>query len=292
MSQRNHFTYRPDIDGMRALAIIAVIAFHAFPTIAKGGYVGVDVFFVISGFLISSILFRASSTGNFSFIDFYLHRAKRLFPALSVVLLATLCLGWIYLLPRDFAILGKHAAASAAFTQNLLLWSEAGYFDVSADQKPLLHLWSLGIEEQFYLIYPVIIWVLWRRPNAVLPALIALATISFIFNVATVSKYPAAAFFLPLTRFWELLSGAILAHTVMYRPNDVKRPPNWRNACSIVGILLIIVAVGLVNQSSTFPGWWALMPVAGAYLIIWAGTYSHRQQGNSVQQTNGAYRKN
>src|SRR5438477_8059744 len=150
--------YRPDIDGMRALAVLAVVAFHAFPSIVRGGFVGVDVFFVISGFLISGIIFSALERKTFSLVGFYIRRIRRIFPALVVVLLATLLFGWFLLFPDEYRELGKHVVASAAFANNLLLWRESGYFDTIATQKPLLHLWSLGIEEQFYLSYPLLVW--------------------------------------------------------------------------------------------------------------------------------------
>ncbi len=148
----NDLAYRPDIDGLRAVAVLAVIAFHAGIPLFAGGYVGVDIFFVISGFLITSIICRHLERGSFSFQDFYARRAKRIFPALVIVLLAACGYGWFILLPDEFAQLGKHIVAGAGFVSNFVLWKESGYFDKSAEAKPLLHLWSLGIEEQFYLL--------------------------------------------------------------------------------------------------------------------------------------------
>jgi peptidoglycan/LPS O-acetylase OafA/YrhL len=142
-------TYRPDVDGLRAVAVLAVLAFHAFPEALPGGFVGVDVFFVISGFLISGLILQGLQHGTFSFADFYWRRVRRIFPALVLVLAACLALGWLVLLPDEYSQLGKHVAAGAAFVSNIVLWREAGYFDVAAALKPLLHLWSLGVEEQF-----------------------------------------------------------------------------------------------------------------------------------------------
>jgi peptidoglycan/LPS O-acetylase OafA/YrhL len=152
-----HPKYRPDIDGLRAVAVLSVVAFHAFPAWIKGGFTGVDVFFVISGFLISTIIFENLNRGTFSFGQFYARRIKRIFPALLLVLIASFSFGWFALLSDEYKQLGKHIAAGAGFTSNLLLWREAGYFDNSSDTKPLLHLWSLGIEEQFYIVWPFIL---------------------------------------------------------------------------------------------------------------------------------------
>ena len=158
----DHLKYRPDIDGLRAIAILSVVIFHAFPSIVPGGFAGVDVFFVISGFLISSIIFKSLGRGHFSFVDFYSRRAKRIFPALVAVLLITYVFGWFALLPDEFKQLGRHIAAGTIFLQNFNLLGESGYFDTSSELKPLMHLWSLAIEEQFYLVYPLIIWAAWR----------------------------------------------------------------------------------------------------------------------------------
>ena len=150
------------MDGLRAIAVIAVIIFHAFPTLLPGGFIGVDVFFVIGGFLITGIIQKRTDVGVFSFLDFYKRRARRLFPALALVIAATLVFGWFLLLPWQYEELGKEALAGSLFVPNLLYWYEAGYFDVSAKAKPLLHLWSLGVEEQFYAVWPLLIAVLSR----------------------------------------------------------------------------------------------------------------------------------
>ncbi|WP_090383356.1 acyltransferase family protein [Pseudomonas anguilliseptica] len=175
MSEHNfHSTYRPDIDGLRALAILPVVAYHAFPRFAPGGFIGVDIFFVISGYLISMIIFKSLMNNNFVFTEFYAHRIKRIFPALILVAGSCYTFGWFALLPDEFKQLGKHIAAGMGFVQNFVLWKEAGYFDVASDQKPLLHLWSLAIEEQFYLIYPLLIWLAWKVRLNVLAGIILL----------------------------------------------------------------------------------------------------------------------
>lgn len=161
--QLSHPKYRPDIDGLRAIAVLSVVIFHAFPTWVKGGFVGVDIFFVISGFLISTIIFENLSKDSFSFFEFYSRRVKRIYPVLLVVLSVCFLFGWFALLADEFKILGKHLAAGAGFVSNLVLWSESGYFDNAADTKPLLHLWSLGVEEQFYIIWPLLAWFAWKK---------------------------------------------------------------------------------------------------------------------------------
>lgn len=287
--------YRPDIDGLRAIAILAVVIFHAFPEAARGGFVGVDVFFVISGFLISRIVFRGMVEGNFSFGSFYAHRIKRIFPALVLVLLASYAFGWFTLLPQEYELLGKHIAAGAGFVQNIVLWREVGYFDVASELKPLLHLWSLAIEEQFYLVYPLLIWFAWRAGTRVhvFAMVVLLGILSFGLNVARIGAHPTEVFFLSHTRFWELLAGGVLAYLSLFHPESVGRalrrlvfrralgsylPPVDRqeahinNALAAVGLGLITAAVFGLNKADPFPGWRALLPVAGSWLLIFAGT--------------------
>src|SRR3954470_14044785 len=155
--------YRADIDGLRAVAVLAVVGFHAFPAWVRGGFVGVDVFFVISGFLISGIIFAALEQARFSFREFYARRIRRIFPALLLVLVTAFVVGWFVLFADRFAAVGKHIAGGAAFISNFVLWREAGYFDSASETKPFLHLWSLGVEEQFYLVWPVVAWLAWKR---------------------------------------------------------------------------------------------------------------------------------
>jgi peptidoglycan/LPS O-acetylase OafA/YrhL len=174
VSSRGTEKYRPDIDGLRAIAVVAVVAFHSFPNFFKGGFVGVDIFFVISGFLISGIIIDALERDRFSYLDFYIRRIRRIFPALIVVVASTLIVGWYVLLPDEFQRFGKHLAAGAGFAANFVLWEESGYFDVASDTKPFLHLWSLAIEEQFYILWPLILGLVWRRWRGLLLATLSI----------------------------------------------------------------------------------------------------------------------
>ena len=211
----NHTKYRPDIDGLRAIAIISVVLFHSFPDIFSGGFIGVDIFFVISGYLISSIILNGLNQGNFSFKEFYSKRVKRIFPALITTLFVVLVAAWFTLLSDDYQSLGNHTWRGGAFISNFLLWRESGYFDTAAETKPLLHLWPLSIEEQFYLIWPISVWLIWRlKKSWLFPVTAIIFTISFAFNVFLIEKESIAVFYNPLTRFWELLVGTILAYYV------------------------------------------------------------------------------
>jgi len=160
--RQNLSLYRPHVDGLRAVAVVSVVGFHAFPSWITGGFVGVDVFFVISGYLISRIILHSLNNGSFSFLEFYARRVRRIFPALILVLLACFGIGWFVLVPLEFKQLGKHIAGGAGFVSNLILWSESGYFDNVAETKPLLHLWSLAIEEQFYIVWPLLLYLGWK----------------------------------------------------------------------------------------------------------------------------------
>ncbi|HXD75509.1 MAG TPA: acyltransferase family protein [Vicinamibacterales bacterium] len=265
--------YRPDIDGLRALAVVAVLGFHLFPQRARGGFVGVDVFFVISGFLISSLLMRDIELGRPIFGRFYARRVRRIFPALVAVLVAVFGIGWLLLLPGEFSRLGEHVAGAAGFVANLLYWNESGYFDQAAAYKPLLHLWSLGIEEQFYLVWPALLVLIWRTRERTF-WFVALLAGSFTLSVVTVYSRPAAAFYSPLDRFWELLTGGALA----FAARDDRLTGWWqqqtalRHLCSLAGIGLIVLAVVKLDSAAAFPGWKVLAPVAGTCLVIGAGS--------------------
>lgn len=268
-----HFHYRPAVDGLRGVAVLAVLGFHAFPEIVSGGYVGVDVFFVISGFLITSIIARQLAHADFSFADFYWRRVRRLFPGLILVLATTLALGWFLLLPNEFKQLGKHATAAAAFVANFALWRESGYFDTAADFKPLLHLWSLGIEEQFYLVWPAVLVVLWKRRTALIVILSILVLASFALSVSLAHSAPVANFYWPVSRFWELGVGCLLALS-MERPTSAAGSIERRhvdvasNILPLAGLAAILASIVLFDTSTPFPGWPALLPVTGTLLIL------------------------
>lgn len=239
------------------------------------------MFFVISGFLISSIIFKSLDRGNFSFIDFYSRRAKRIFPALVVVLLATYVFGWFTLLPDEFKQLGRHIAAGTIFLQNFNLLGESGYFDTSSELKPLMHLWSLAIEEQFYLVYPLIIWAVWRSGINVMFTVLALCLISFGLNIYGVSTDPVGTFFSPQTRFWELLAGAILAYFYYSRSKSSEGKGAARvfggavnSTISLIGLGLIVGSVAFLKSGDIFPGWWALLPVIGTAMLIFSGPHA------------------
>jgi peptidoglycan/LPS O-acetylase OafA/YrhL len=274
--------YRADIDGIRGLAVLFVVAFHAFPGHLPGGFVGVDVFFILSGFLISSIIFGSLAKGAFSFGEFYARRIKRIFPALSVVLIACFAFGWFALMADTYSQLGKHIAAGAGFVSNFAFLRETGYFDTFTEFKPLLHLWSLGIEEQFYLIWPLLLYIAWKWRLNLLVIALTVAITSFSLNIHMTKANPSAAFYLPITRFWELLLGSILAYGALNRRDTgleaviLRLRPQLSsgriaNIRSVCGFILLGLALVLINRDSVFPGWRALLPTIGTCLLISAG---------------------
>jgi peptidoglycan/LPS O-acetylase OafA/YrhL len=257
--------YRADIDGLRAVAVVAVLGFHAFPDAFPGGFTGVDIFFVISGFLISGILFRELEAGTFTFGQFYARRIRRIFPALALVLAGTWLLGWACLSPYEFDQLGGHIAAGAGFVSNLLLFHESGYFDTDSALKPLLHLWSLGVEEQYYLLWPWLLFALRRHLGRTFWLITGIASASFVLNIVLVHRLPGAAFYLPATRFWELMLGSAAAYRSLHAT------PRVANLAAITGLALLGLAFAVVQDGRGFPGWWALLPTTGALLLIQAG---------------------
>lgn len=272
--------YRRDIDGLRAVAVLAVVGFHAFPNAVPGGFVGVDVFFVISGFLISTIVFASLDRGSFSFIDFYDRRIRRIFPALIAVLAVTWLAAWRFLYPLEYANFGKHLAGGAGFLSNFLLWRDSGYFDTEAEQKPLLHLWSLAIEEQFYLVWPLLLVLTWHWARYRFAFIVAIASCSFITCVWLTVRDPVAAYYFPITRFWELLIGALLAYARVV-PEHRASPAAGSRALArwsafpelqaIGGVGLIGAALFTIDRHTPFPGWAALLPTVGTFLLISAG---------------------
>src|SRR6202022_379874 len=256
--------YRPDIDGLRAIAVMLVVNFHAFPEAMPGGFCGGDIFFVISGFLITGILLRELDQKRFSLLAFYNRRIRRIFPALIVVLGTTLVLGWLWMLPAAYAQLSADVFASAAFFSNIAFLLQSGYFDIESGKKPLLHLWSLGIEEQFYLFWPLILMLVARLRRSILGAASIIGIGSFVLNAALIGSNPVATFYLPFTRAWELLAGAVLV-SGWSQINQTGAASNWRAA---VGLALIAVAASVLDTTRAFPGWWAVLPVGGAALLL------------------------
>lgn len=275
--------YRADVDGLRAVAVLAVIGFHAFPDWVPGGFVGVDVFFVISGYLISGIIFSALDRGQFTFRDFYGRRIRRIFPALVVILAAAYAAGWFLLYADRFAGLGKQIAGGAGFVANFVLWREAGYFDGASDTKPLLHLWSLGVEEQFYLVWPLVAWLAWKRRLDLLAVTLVVLIGSLYFNLDRIRRDLIGTFFAPHTRFWELMAGAGLAHVAVmparWRATEwltdcyrvLTATPARRAVLSVSGAVMIAASIAVIDGSRHFPGRWAVLPVAGTALMIAAG---------------------
>lgn len=263
--QLTHHKYRPDIDGLRAIAVLLVVGFHMFPSLIKGGFIGVDIFFVISGFLISTIIFDNFDKRSFSYLEFYSRRIKRIFPALILILISTYILGWYLLLPDEYKKLGLHTFAGTGFFSNLALWNEAGYFDAASDTKPLLHLWSLGVEEQFYIFWPLLLTLVWKFRLNFLRSTLFFATVSFLFNIITVDSHPTAAFYSPISRFWELMIGGVLAYLFLHKSHFILIHSNFK---SIIGLVAILTASFALNKDMHYPSWLALLPTLGAFLII------------------------
>jgi peptidoglycan/LPS O-acetylase OafA/YrhL len=264
--------YRPDIDGLRAVSILLVVACHAHPWLVPGGFVGVDVFFVISGFLITQIILGQIGAGRFSIANFYARRVRRIFPALIVVLSMTCILGWLLLLPDQFLLLGENVAAGVAFAANLLQLRLSGYFAPDASENPLLHLWSLGVEEQFYIVWPPILLLVAGAAGRRF-WIAALAAASFCVSLGVVYGYRDWAFYSPLARGWELLAGGLLAEIQLAgkRGRDGKGEmlaAPWANLLSACGLVAIAVSAFALDGKSPFPGPAALPSVAGAVLLL------------------------
>ena len=266
--------YRSDIDGLRAIAVLLVIAFHTYPNSVRGGFIGVDIFFVISGFLISTIIFENLQINKFSFKDFYIRRVRRIFPALILILFSCLVFGWFGLIPDEYEQLGKHVFGGASFISNIVLWKESGYFDNSIELKPLLHLWSLGVEEQFYIFWPLLLWGAWRLGFNILMTILFIGVGSFCLNIYVTNINGVVAFYSPFTRFWELLTGSALSWILLQDKMNLAKHKNLANLYSALGISLLVLGCTFITKFSIFPGWWALLPVFGATLIIAAGPYS------------------
>ncbi len=265
-------SYRPHIDGLRAVAVLAVLIFHAFPAALPGGFIGVDVFFVISGFLISEILIeqfgRPGATAGRVIAGFYARRVRRIFPSLIVVLVVGLFLGYRYLAPDELVELAKNSLAAAGFSLNLVLAHGAGYFGTDPGSNPILHLWSLGVEEQFYLVWPLVLGLALRWRRGCFPMLVFLAAASYFWNAQKYfADYPAA-FFLPQMRLWELAIGSIAAAWVPLWPMRGRLGVVLGNFGAVAGLGLIVAGFVMIRSDPAYPTAQALLPTCGAALVV------------------------
>lgn len=261
--------YRPEIDGLRAIAVLPVILFHAGFERVSGGYVGVDVFFVISGYLITSIILRELAQGEFSVIRFYERRARRILPALFFVLACTLPFAWLWLLPDELQRFGLSMAAVAGFVSNLYFWRTTDYFAPAAHEQPLLHTWSLAVEEQYYLLLPVFLLVCWRfRRSGLGWATAAIAVLSLALAEWGWRNDPTANYYLLPTRAWELLAGSLLASIAARSPLRVQQSSSTAQWGSAAGLLAILFSIVTFDDSTPFPSVYTLVPVIGTVLVI------------------------
>jgi peptidoglycan/LPS O-acetylase OafA/YrhL len=261
--------YRPDIDGLRALAVLSVIFYHFGISMFSGGYVGVDIFFVISGYLITTIIVSDIDAGNFTITKFYERRFRRILPALLVVVIASLIAGYFLLSPTSLVDLGKSAVATALFSSNILFFFESGYFDSPAELKPFLHTWSLAVEEQYYIFFPIILALIANLDEKrYFRWLFFMLCVSIIICITYTSKNSSFAFYWIPARAWELFIGSLLAIKII--PNTHK--PFLCELYSLLGIALIGYSIYFYSEDTLFPGWAALLPTIGAALIIYSGT--------------------
>lgn len=277
--------FRKDINGLRAFAVIAVVLFHFNTSWMPGGFAGVDVFFVISGFLMTGIIFRGIEQQNFSILDFYIARANRIIPALALLCLALLVFGWFYLTPLEYRALGKHATSSVVFLSNFTYWTEAGYFDPASHEKWLLHTWSLSVEWQFYIIYPLILLALRKFVSIqTLKLLLVVGTVlGFMFCVIATYKSPSAAYYLLPTRAWEMMIGGVAYLYPFTLQENRKKLVEW------TGLALVVGSYFFISADNPWPGYLAIFPVVGSFLIIQAQRNDSIITGNIIFQKLGAW---
>ena len=280
----HHPSYRPDIDGLRAIAILLVVVYHYFGVL--GGYIGVDIFFVISGYLITRQIVLGLESKTFSIASFYAKRVRRILPALAFVICACLLYGWFYVFPTDYALLAKHGMAGIFNVANLTLWSESGYFDTASHRKPFLHFWSLGIEEQFYLVWPILLILFFKIKKHLPMCVLGITLGSFFVNVIFTESDRTFAFYMPFSRFWELSAGGLVAIISLRveETSKLKTRFQWAHWIRIgyvqwFGLLLILLATALLNHKSAFPGYWALLPVLGTCCLIYTNAAHTRGLG-------------
>lgn len=277
--------FRKDINGLRAIAVIAVVLFHFKPSWLSGGFAGVDVFFVISGFLMTGIIVRGIEKNDFSILRFYVARANRIIPALAVLCLVLLVFGWFYLTPLDYRTLGKHTTGSIGFVSNILYRGESGYFDASSLEKWLLHTWSLSVEWQFYMVYPIVLLGIRKlfSAKAIKPAVITLTVIGFILCVVITYNSPTAAYYLLPARVWEMTIGGV---AYLY---PIKGSDRQKKFLEIVGIAFIVGSYFTISSGTPWPGYFALFPVLGSFFVILAQRNNSFITGNIVFQKVGLW---
>lgn len=258
--------HRPEIDGLRAVAVVPVILFHAGLSAFAGGFVGVDVFFVISGYLITGIIVAGQDKGRFTILGFYERRARRIIPALFVVMLCCLPFAWVWMLPAQMKSFGESIIAVCLFYSNVLFWQQSGYFAAAAELQPLLHTWSLAVEEQFYLVFPLVLMLIHRFGDRVRMAVVAgLAILSFLAAQFFLNGDPSGNFYLPFGRAWELFAGALVALVLL------RHPQPRSSALSLLGLAMIALSVFLYDETTPFPSVYTLLPVIGTVLVVLCG---------------------
>lgn len=283
MMRQAHAHIRLDIQGLRAIAVGAVVLFHAFPSLLPGGFVGVDIFFVISGYLISGILYREITTHRFSMMMFYRKRIRRIFPALFIVLIATLACGAILLPPASFMALARNTISTSLFVSNVDFYLSSGYFDSAAELRPLLHTWSLSVEEQFYIVFPLILVILiGRAPALLIPAIILAFTVALGLSEWGAGRSPTGAYFLSPFRAFEFLIGSFAS--LVKAPASLQQK-GFSDTLSILGAALIAGSLLALTPDSRFPGIHALPPTIGAGLILFAGSVRETAAGRVLSLT-------
>lgn len=256
-------SYRADVDGLRAIAVLFVVLYHGYPAEFNAGQVGVDIFFVISGYLITGLIADDLSQDRFRLSSFYARRIRRIFPALVTVLLFSLVLGWFTLLSFDFEQLGRQVLAGALFAANILYWNDVGYFDIAAEKKPLLHLWSLGVEEQFYIFFPAIF--IWTRKKFRKHLVVVLLLLSLALYLWVGGNHPSSAFYLPHTRFWQILSGAAL---VLWQREHGQHSRLGGNLASLGGVACLVLSLYTLREAGDFASYRSIFPVMAAMLLL------------------------
>lgn len=262
-------TYRPEIDGLRAIAVLSVILFHAGFETFSGGFVGVDIFFVISGYLITSIILREASAGTFTLRHFYERRIRRILPALFFMLLVCLPAAWLWLLPHELNDFGDSLVAVSLFGSNFLFWQQSDYFSADAELIPLLHTWTLAVEEQYYLLFPLLFIALWRfgkKPLLIAIAMIALSSLAF--SEWAWRHYPALNFYLLPSRAWELLAGALCAFYLQQSPQKRDQTNLWKTGLALLGLGMLFYSILFFDQDLPFPSLATLLPIIGSVLVI------------------------